>query len=318
MFKTTQDKLVGAGIASGAIGLFIILIVNLADMSGDDYNSGLAGFGGILIAIGVILFIIGMCTGNSNNSSAVPESTSPTPRKLFYEKTEAFYEQKLKELGFSKNSFDSYCYPVDGGLYYYGISNGAFFQIETDCDHYHSRYGYPLLRLDERLTFTDIETLAPIELEYIKIPIDKIQYYAKEGDVQYTTQISGGGGGGSSLLGAVVGGAIAGEAGAIIGSRKKTTPITTTTNTHDTRKTILRYYEGDALKVLSYRGTDMYDFLLKNVPEKDLLSVQLATQKTPKSESTKEKLIELKSLYEEGLIDESEYNEKRSEILKKI
>lgn len=316
MIKTTQDKLIAVGIASGIIGVFINLIVTLADMSGDDYNFGLAGFGGVMVVIGVVLFIVGMCSKKSNNLTEAPAITSPTPRKLFYEKTEAFYEQKLKELGFSKNSFDGYCYPTDGGLYYYGISNGAFFQIETDCDHYHSRYGYPLLSLDERLTFTDIEALAPIEIEYIKIPIDKVQYFAKEGDVQYTTQISGGGGGGSSLLGAVVGGAIAGEAGAIIGSRKKTTPITTTTNTHDTRKTILRYYEGETLKVLSYEGTDMYEFLLKNIPEKDLLSVQLATQKMPKS--VKDKLIELKSLHEEGLIDETEYNEKRVEILKQM
>ena len=49
------------------------------------------------------------------------------------------------------------------------------------------------------------------KLSYNEIPVSDIQYYSKEGDVQYTTKISGGGGGGSSISGAVVGGLIAGE-----------------------------------------------------------------------------------------------------------
>lgn len=275
---------------------------------------------GLLVFISISIFMTWLGTRTGKKNSSTNKEEKPTPRKLFYEKTKILYEEKLNELGFARNDFKNYCFPVNGGLYYYGIKNGSFFQIETDCDHYHSRYGYTLSNLDTELAFVDIEKITPIELEYTKIPINKIQYFAKEGDIQYTSQISGGGGGGSSLLGAVVGGVIAGEAGAIIGSRKKTAPITTSIKTHDSRKTILNYYDGDTLKVLSYRGTDMYDFFLQNIPEKDLLSVQLqiANQNTPKNESVKDKLIELKNLYEEGLIDENEYNEKRKEILQQI
>ena len=113
------------------------------------------------------------------------------------------------------------------------------------------------------------------ELSYNEIPVSDIQYYSKEGDVQYTTKISGGGGGGSSISGAVVGGLIAGETGAVIGSRRKIQEVTSETVKHDSRRTLIRYYKDEQINVISYIGFEVYDYLLKKIPEKDLLTIQL-------------------------------------------
>lgn len=117
-------------------------------------------------------------------------------------------------------------------------------------------------------------TLYPINIT--EIPIDSIQCYTKEGDIQYTAHVSGGGGGGSSLGGAIIGGVLGGDAGAVIGSRRKVAPIKTETQTHDSRQTVLRYYDDfDKLRALSFKGFTLYNFLLNTIPEKDLTTMQL-------------------------------------------
>ena len=113
---------------------------------------------------------------------------------------------------------------------------------------------------------------------FIIIPVDQIICFYKEGDVQYTTKISGGGGGGSSLTGALVGGLIAGETGAIIGSRKKNKEIKSTVVTaHNDRKVVIRYDKNGSVKTLSHEDEEfeIYDYLLKKIPEKDLLTIQM-------------------------------------------
>ena len=116
----------------------------------------------------------------------------------------------------------------------------------------------------------------PRAIQIKRIPFNMIQYYDKEGDVQYTSHVSGGGGGGTSISGAIIGGVIAGDLGAIIGSRKKVNPITTETRTYDSRHTVLRYYNDlKALEVLTFTGFRVYDFLLNTIPEKDLTTIQL-------------------------------------------
>lgn len=149
------------------------------------------------------------------------------------------------------------------------------------------------------------------------VPVSKIQYFTKEGDIQYTSNVSGGGGGGSSIKGAVVGAALAGDAGAIIGSRKKIAEIKTTTVKHDERKTVIRYYENDVIKSITFSGFAVYEYLLSQIPEKDLLTIQLnQKQQTQTSEqNVKERLKQLKELFDEGLLSPEEYNEKRKDIL---
>ncbi len=169
----------------------------------------------------------------------------------------------------------------------------------------------------------------PYPIYVTEIPLDRIQYYAKEGDVQYTSNVSGGGGGGSSLSGAIVGGLIAGEAGAVIGSRRRINPIKTEVQTHDSRKTILRYYDDyGKLAVMTFKGFDAYDFLLSAIPDKDLTTIQLGENSgrkrrrspdtgTPSlaSSSIESKLTKLQDLYIDGEITLEEYKAQRARIL---
>ncbi len=173
------------------------------------------------------------------------------------------------------------------------------------------------------------EDTRPHPIYLTEIPIDRIQYYTKEGDVQYTSHVSGGGGGGSSLSGAIVGGLIAGDAGAIIGSRKKTAPIKTEIQTHDTRQTVLRYYDDlGKLEVMTFRGFSVYDFLLSAIPDKDLTTIQLGGggqhRRSPNTYSaapslgagsTKSKLMKLQQLYLDDQITLEEYKEQRKRLL---
>lgn len=180
------------------------------------------------------------------------------------------------------------------------------------------------------------EQIQQMRIDCSSVPVDCIQYYAKEGDVQYTSKISGGGGGGSSIAGAVVGGVIAGGAGAIIGSRKPTEAITTTTEVHDDRRTVIRFFDNGSIRTLTYDGFAVYDFLLKNIPDKDLLTQQLQSvasaprQQTPvtvqiqekaapqPAKSVKDRLQALDDLRSSGLLSDDEYKSKRAEILKDL
>lgn len=116
-------------------------------------------------------------------------------------------------------------------------------------------------------------------IKYEKINYDDIMFFTKDGDVTYTTEISGGGvsGGGSSLTGAIIGGAIAGSAGAVIGSRKDVVgnPIQSRSITHDTTQTVLRYKVGNQYRERKFRGYDAYDYFISVIGEKDLLQMQL-------------------------------------------
>lgn len=166
------------------------------------------------------------------------------------------------------------------------------------------------------------------------IPIDQVAYFFKEGDAQYTTKVSGGGGGGSSLTGALVGGLIAGGTGAIIGSRKKNEEIKSTVVTaHNDRKVVIRYNENGSVKILSREDKEfeIYDYLLKKIPEKDLLTIQMNQTLTSnnavsaeenvsddtgfKNQDISERLQKLQNLYDSKLITGSEYASKRQDIL---
>lgn len=124
---------------------------------------------------------------------------------------------------------------------------------------------------------TDINSFIE-EINNYSCDVNNICFFFKEGDVQYTTSISGGSikGGGSSIGGAIIGGLIAGDAGAIIGSRRKieSEEIKTVENEHDTRVSVITNKSGT---VRRFYGFDAYDFWLKNLPEKDLRLVILIT-----------------------------------------
>ena len=230
---------------------------------------------------------------------------------LAEKRIDRFFEDKCKQTGIPYTEL--HFRELTAQKYFrYCFDNGILYQIE-------SRYSYQQ-RYDPQIkTIADVEQLLPSDFEYLAIPIDRIQYYAKEGDVQYTSQISGGGGGGTSLSGAIVGGLVAGSVGAVIGSRQQVNPIKTTTQMHDSRRTVLKYFGDEGLAVMIFDGFDAYNFFQKSMPEKDLLSVQLqTTHEKPQGGDVREKLKTIKAFLEDGLIDEIEYNEKRQELLKQI
>ncbi len=159
----------------------------------------------------------------------------------------------------------------------------------------------------------------------IKIKLDQIKYYRMIGDKYVTTEVSGGGGGGTSLAGAVVGGMITGGAGAVIGSRKSVESIQSKTTVHDDREVYI--YSKDQTQILKF-NSEMYEVLFQLLPEKKYETVLITThqasaQPVESNNSTnnvdmKSKLIELKTMFEEDLITEEEYNRKRHELLEKI
>ena len=226
-------------------------------------------------------------------------------------KIDAFFATKCGEFGIPHA--EQHFYELTSKDYFrYCFDEKTLYQVESRyC--YHNRYD------SEIQTIADVDKLVPEKFAYLAIPIDQIEFYAKEGDVQYTTKISGGGGGGSSLSGAIIGGIVGGSAGAVIGSRQEAKPITSTTQTHDSRKTILKYHSDNGLTVIMFNGFDFFDFLQKHIPEKDLLSVQLQTTRaTSQNGDIRETLKIIKGLFEDGLIDEAEYSKKRQELLKQI
>ena len=214
------------------------------------------------------------------------------------------WEEQVEKLGYSCSAIQ-----VSYGNWIW-VENNIFYEAEK-ANRYIERY----LNSNEENHEVMVEMIS----------VKDIQYFSKEGDVQYTTKISGGGGGGSSIGGAIVGGLLAGEAGAIIGSRKQANEITTETVKHDGRSTLIRYYKGGQVLTINYIGIEVYDYLLKMIPEKDLLTQQLKSKQIPdndtsqvNSDSIEEKLISIKKLHEKGLITEEEYNKKKNEILKYI
>jgi len=231
-------------------------------------------------------------------------------------KIRKIYEKKISEITLTQNHC---CYAIDtadfDNEYIYSIQNGYFNQIHDEWSYIKS-YGIQ----DNIKVLSDIENITPKSVLLLSIPISCIQYFTKDGDVQYTTKVSGGGGGGSSISGAVIGGLVAGSTGAIIGSRGKIGSIYSTTEKHDTSKTILVFKNGSALETIVFKGHDMYNFLFNEIPEKDLLYVQLKGQPETSNQDNniKEHLKTLKELFEDGLIKEEEYNEKKSELLKRL
>ena len=160
------------------------------------------------------------------------------------------------------------------------------------------------------------------------IPLDHIEYFAKDGEKYTTQEISGGGGtvGGYSLTGAVVGGVIAGGAGAIIGSRKKgeIAPITTKTTMHDETFCFIKYRTNDnqLCEVYSSDTEVFYEALKRVIPEKEYSYVisksQVQAPAGASQKSSEERLLNLKKLLDQGLITEEEYTKKRNTILEEI
>ena len=181
------------------------------------------------------------------------------------------------------------------------------------------------LRLDYNIE-VDIHEDDIIEYFYIKIlQISNIIFFTTQGGITNENHISGGGGGGSSMVGAITGGLVAGPTGAIIGSRKSINEITSELITHDTRQTIIQYFNEEHEKNTLLLSFQDYQTLLEIIPEKDFKIVSIINENNTiqnilNNDHSKEinQIKQLALLKDEGIISEDEFINKKTELLKRI
>lgn len=147
------------------------------------------------------------------------------------------------------------------------------------------------------------------------IPIDDIEYFSVVGEKYREQIISGGGSSNINIGGAVLGGIIAGDAGMILGGQRKVKEIQTKTVVHDTRCLCVSYFSNNKRYKLFF-DKDLEQYLLDNIGdlEKDIVDTKKKNKMVNKT-SKKDKLQELKELYDEKLISKEEYLESRKKIL---
>lgn len=164
------------------------------------------------------------------------------------------------------------------------------------------------------------------------IPVDRIEMYTTDGSIRYSSIVKNNGKN-VSLSGAIVGSVIAGVPGMIIGATKDRNNIDTEVKETDERKIYIYYRnENDEVESLVveksfYDSPFLFDsFLERELPtksEKYLLANQTiqnnVDEKSSSNTSSSSKILkELKELYDDGLITEDEYNEKKKDILNKM
>ena len=160
---------------------------------------------------------------------------------------------------------------------------------------------------------------------HISIPLNEIEYYYISGERYRETKISGGDGGGISIGGALVGSFIAGDVGAIIGSRKASTPLSSEMVMHDSRETVLCFFQNGTRKTMRFRYEDIqvFDDL---IPEKNHIIVTEVKRQTLIQSSIKAgepiaitaQIRELAGLRDDGIITEGEFQTKKNELLTKM
>lgn len=157
-----------------------------------------------------------------------------------------------------------------------------------------------------------------------KIDFHSIEYYFLDGEIHYENRITGGGGGGSSYGGAVAGTIVAGGAGAVIGSRKKIEPIKSKQMKHDNRKVVLKYRDANTSLNTIYFEHEVYDILIKNIPQKDrkyIREIYKGTKQEFVSDNNDKIISQIKklaSLHQSGILNEEEFSVKKSMLLEKM
>lgn len=160
----------------------------------------------------------------------------------------------------------------------------------------------------------------------ISIDLDKIEYFATQGEIFRENKITGGGGGGSSISGAIAGGVIAGGAGAIIGSRQKIEPLSSQLITIDTRETYINYFDKYKQRQSIFLEFIDYQTLIDLIPTKEYSIVTelkknkliQSVQKDDNIESITVTIRELAKLKDDGLLSEDEFLSKKKELLERI
>lgn len=207
---------------------------------------------------------------------------------------------------------------------------------------------------NRNLNFLLIEAKTQTEIHTI-ITYDEIHYYEKAGEVHYATNINANYKGeqsfGGSFVGAKIstgavalGGLLLGQMGMAIGALSSYKPATYTPPKHipsqlnisseitkiDERSVILNYYSEQHKQYIDIElPQEMFNFLQTYLPEKKYAIVIEKEKQTAilgsnvkQAVSTEDTIIQrlqkLKQLYEMELISESEYAERKKEILAEL
>ena len=230
---------------------------------------------------------------------------------ILQEKAKNMYETIITQFQRSNNY-------INFNGYDYWVYNKQFCKIESIDTLFERISDESSSYFESIINGVDIDS---VEIDYNVISIKDIKYFCKEGDVQYETQISGGGGGGPSIKGAIIGGIIAGEAGMIVGGRKKINEINSETITHDSRRTIFKYYYNGNLVSEEY-PLEMFEVFEELIPEKEYNIVVhnnvTSTNTLSDIDHIKNRITKLEELYDSNMITEDEYKKKRKEILSDI
>ena len=156
------------------------------------------------------------------------------------------------------------------------------------------------------------------------VDLEKIEMYTLNGEIEYNSIIKPTGKS-ISLSGAIVGGAIAGTAGMVIGATKDRNKISTEIEKNDNRKIYVYYKDNHGeIKMFtvekSFNSEDFYfdEYIKKILPTKSDRYLLVHKEQNNTDKNIEDKLIKLKKLFEDGLISEDDYKEKKKEILKKI
>lgn len=305
-----------------ALACFILFIV----MTGqEDATSGAFFWGGLML-VSLCIAMISVVAYN------VAKNNNDIQRKTDGEETEKTFEKlKISFLSEAKIKYDKIATDIELPTnpkrfrdIQYWILEDKLFEMKAwsyYADEIEKMYG---------IFYNDIMSNkkgSTISVPYTVIPIMDIKYFAKEGDLQYQTKISGGGGGGSKLKGAVIGGVLAGDAGAVIGSRNKIEAIKSETITLDTRNTILKYFTNGSLTSKSY-AMQLFDIFEELIPDKEyniVVSKEAQIGQQPKIQpevekptDIKDKLKKLIELKDEKLITDEEYIIKRQNLLAEL
>ena len=170
-----------------------------------------------------------------------------------------------------------------------------------------------------------------IPYKLIKISLDNIIYFSKDGTLEHISVVSGGGGsgGGVNLGGAITGGLLFGGVGALIGSQVDTEikidPIKTEIKTEDTRRAFLLYKDDSGNLIQQSFSHEYYNFFMKHFPHKEFSKVQSKDMQTSKLTAEVSKTIseasniedikKYKELLDMGIITQEEFNSKKKQLL---
>lgn len=206
----------------------------------------------------------------------------------------------------------------------FGFDNNTLF-IRQNKEIYNSVVGAALVNYSQGYDFSDV-----LHSAILKIPLDNIIYFKEIGKVDYLAKVNGGkiNGGGVNIDGALAGGMIFGAAGAIVGSQLgteiKSTGINTTVETVDTRQVSLCYKDSNDKIAEEIYPYEVFDFLMKVIPEKEITIVNLESQKektlsvskeSSQSNNRFEEIKKFKELLDCGIITEEEFQVKKAELL---